>query len=71
MDVGEPGQGASAVDELSEGTSEESGTSLQIVVDEPMPEASHMSKRVREAEESDRPEKESSEKKKENRIHSR
>ena len=64
MDVGEPGQGASAVDALSEATSEESGTSLQIVVDEPMPEASHTSKRVREAEESDRPERESSEKKK-------
>ena len=33
MDVGEPGPGTSAIDELSEATSEESGTSLQIVVD--------------------------------------
>ena len=57
MDVGEPGQGASAIDELSEATSEESGTLLQIVVDEPMPEASHTSKRVRESEENDQQEK--------------
>ena len=63
MDVGEPGPGTSAIDELSEATSEESGTSLQIVVDEPMPEASHTSKRVRESEESDKQEKECSEKK--------
>ena len=38
MDVGEPGPGTSVVDELSEATLEESGTSLQIVVDELMPE---------------------------------
>ena len=36
MDVGEPGPGTSSVDELSEATSDESGMSLQIVVDEPM-----------------------------------
>ena len=66
MDVGEPGQGASAIDKVSEATSEESGMSLQIVVDEPMPEASHTSKRVREPEESDQKEKENSEKKKSN-----
>ena len=70
MDVGERGPGTSAIDELSEATSEESGTSLQIAVDEAMPEAAHMSKRVRESEESDIQEKESSEKK-ENRVHSR
>ena len=35
MDVGEPGPGTSSVDELSEATSDESGMSLQIVVDEP------------------------------------
>ena len=38
MDVGEPGPATSVVDELSEATLEESGTSLQIVVDELMPE---------------------------------
>ena len=38
MDVGEPRPGTSVVDELSEATLEESGTSLQIVVDELMPE---------------------------------
>ena len=70
MDVGERGSGTSAIDELSEATSEESGTSLQIAVDETMPEAAHTSKRVRESEESDIQEKESSEKK-ENRVHSR
>ena len=64
MDVGEPDPGTSAVDELSEVTSEDYGTSLQIVVDEPMPEASHTSKRVREPEESELPDKKSSEKKK-------
>ena len=64
MDVGEPGQGASAIDKLSEATSQESGTSLQIVVDETMPEASHISKRVRESEENDLQEKENSEKEK-------
>ena len=53
MDVGEPGPDTSAVDELSEAISEESGMSLQIVVDEPMPEASHTSKRIREPEESE------------------
>ena len=57
MDLGEPDPGTSAVDELSEATSEDSGTSLQIVVDEPMPEAFHMSKRVREPEESEQPDK--------------
>ena len=46
MDVGEAGQGASAIDELSEATSEESGTLLQIVVDEPMPEASQEGQRI-------------------------
>ena len=70
MDVGERGPGTSAIDELSEATSEESGTSLQKAVDEAMPEAAHTSKRVRESEESDIQEKESSEKK-ENRVHSR
>ena len=63
MDVGEPGPGTSAIDELSEAISEESGTSLQIVVDEPMPEASHTSKRIREPEESEQPDKKNSEKK--------
>ena len=63
MDVGEPGPGTSVVDELSETTLEESGTSLWIVLDEPMPEASHTSKRVRELEESEQPDKKSSEKK--------
>ena len=57
MDIGEPDPGTSAVDELSEATSEDSGTSLQTVVDEPMPEAFHMSKRVREPEESEQPDK--------------
>ena len=47
MDVGETGPGTSAVDELSEATSEESRSSLQIIVNEPIPEASHTSKRVR------------------------
>ena len=46
MDVGEAGQGASAINELSEATSEESGTLLQIVVDEPMPEASQEGQRI-------------------------
>ena len=68
MDVGEPGPGTSAVDELSEATSEESGTSLQIVVDEPMPEASHTPKRVREPEESEQPDKKNSEKKRKKHI---
>ena len=63
MDVGEPGPGISPVDELSEATLKESGTSLQIVLNEPMPEASHTSKRVREPEESKQPDKKSSEKK--------
>ena len=63
VDVGEPGPGTSAIDELSEAISEESGTSLQIVVDEPMPEASHTSKRIREPEESEQPDKKNSEKK--------
>ena len=63
MDVGEPDPGTSAVDKLSEATSEDYGMSLQIVVDEPMPEASHTSKRVRELEESELPDKKSSEKK--------
>ena len=63
MDVGEPGPGISAVDELSEATLKESGTSLQIVLNEPMPEASHTSKRVREPKESKQPDKKSSEKK--------
>lgn len=57
MDVGEREPGTSAIDELSEETSEDSGTSLQIVADKPMPEAFHMSKRVREPEESDHSEK--------------
>ena len=70
MDVGEPDPGTSAVDELSEATSEDYGTSLQIVVDEPMPEASHTSKRVREPEESEQPDKKGSEKKRKN-IYSR
>ena len=35
MDVGEPGPGTSAFEELSEETSGDSGTSLQIVLDEP------------------------------------
>ena len=65
MDVGEPGPGTSAIDKLSEATSEESGTSLMIVVNEPMPEASHTSKKVREPEESEQPDKKSSGKKKE------
>ena len=65
MDVEEPAPGSSAVDELSEATPEDSGTSLQVVVNEPMPEASHTSKRVREPEESEQPNKKSSEKKKE------
>ena len=69
-DVGEPGLGTSAVDELSEATSEESGTLLRIVVNEPMPEASHTSKRVREPEESEQPDKKGSEKKRKN-IYSR
>ena len=64
MDVGQPGPGTSVVNELSEATSEESGTSLQIVADEPMPEASHTSKRVREPEESKQQDKKISEKKK-------
>ena len=64
MDVGEPGRGTSVVDELSEAASEESGTLLQIVVDEPMPEASHTSKRVRVPEENEQPEK-----KKQKKIH--
>ena len=68
MDVGEPGPGTSAVDELSEATSEEFGTLLRIVVDEAMPEASHMSKRVREPEERQQPDKKSSEKKKKKHI---
>ena len=50
MELEEPGRGTSA-DELSETTSEASEASLQIVVDEPMPEASQTSKRVREPEE--------------------
>ena len=66
MDIGKPGPGTSAADELSEATSADSGTSLQIVVDEPMPEASHMSKRVREPEESEPPNEKSSEKKRKN-----
>ena len=53
MDVGEPGLGTSAVDELSEGTYEDSGRSLQIVVDKPMPQASHTSKRVKKPEENE------------------
>ena len=53
MDLGEPGLGTSAVDELSEGTSEDSGRPLQIVVDKPMPQASHTSKRVRNTEENE------------------
>ena len=61
MDVGEPGPGTSAIDKLSEVTSEESGTSLMIVVNEPMPEASHTSKRVREPEEIEQSDKKSSE----------
>ena len=64
MDVEEPAPGSSAVDELSEATPEDSGTPLQVVVNEPMPEASHTSKRVREPEESEQPNKKSSEKKK-------
>ena len=64
MDIGEPGPGTTAADELSEATSEESGTSLQIIIDEPMPEASHTSKRVREQEENEQLEKKISEKKK-------
>ena len=64
MDVGEPGPGTSAIDKLSEVTSEESGTSLMIVVNEPMPQASHTSKKVREPEESEQPDKKSSGKKK-------
>ena len=71
MDVGEPGPGTTAADELSEATSQESGTSLQIIIDEPMPEASHTSKRVREQEENEQLEKKISEKKKEKNIHSR
>ena len=70
MYVGEPGLGTSAIDELFEATSEESGTSLQLVVDEPMPEASHTSKRVREPEESEQPDKKNTEKKEKN-IYSR
>ena len=66
MDVGELGLGTSAVAELSEGTSEDSGTPLQTVVDKPMPQASHTSKRVRKPEENELMEKKSSEKKKEN-----
>ena len=61
MDVGEPGPGTSAFEELSEETSGDSGTSLQIVLDEPMPEASHTSKRVREPEEFEQSDKKSSE----------
>ena len=64
MDVGEPGPSTSAIDELSEAISEESGTLLQIVVDEPMPEASHTSKTIREPEESEQPDQKNSEKKK-------
>ena len=70
MDVGEPGLGTSAIDELFEASSEESGTSLQLVVDEPMPEASHTSKRVREPEGSEQPDKKNTEKKEKN-IYSR
>ena len=61
MDVGEPGPGTSAFEELSEETSGDSGTSLQIVLDEPVPEASHTSKRVREPEEIEQSDKKSSE----------
>ena len=68
MDVGEPGLGTSAIDELFEATSEESGTSLQLVVDEPMPEASHTSKRVREPEGSEQPDKKNTEKKRKKHI---
>ena len=50
MELEEPGRGTSA-DELSEATSETSETSLQIVVNEPMPEASQTSQRVREPDE--------------------
>ena len=64
MDLGEPGLGTSAVDELSEGTSEDSGRPIQIVVDKPMPQASHTSKRVRKPEENELMKKKSSEKKK-------
>ena len=71
MDIGEPGPGTTAADELSEATSEESGTSLQIIIDEPMPEASHTSKRVREQEENEQLEKKFLKKKKEKNIHSR
>ena len=64
MDVGETGPGTSAFDELSEATSEESGSSLQIIVNEPIPEASHTSKRVREPKESEHLERKISKKKK-------
>ena len=50
MELEEPGGGTS-VDELSEVTSKTSEASIQIVVDEPMPEASQTSKRVRESDE--------------------
>ena len=50
MELEEPVRGTSA-DELAETTSETSEASLQIVVDEPMPEPSQTSKRVRESQE--------------------
>ena len=62
MDLGKPGQGASA-DNLSEATSEDSGTSLQIVADEPMPEASLTSKGSREPEDNEHIEQKSNKKK--------
>ena len=62
MDLGKPGQGASA-DNLSEATSEDSGTSLEIVADEPMPEASLTSKGSREPEDNEHIEQKSNKKK--------
>ena len=50
MESKEPGQGASA-DNMSEVDSEQTETPKQTWVDEPMPEASQTSKRVREPEE--------------------
>ena len=50
MESEEPGQDASA-DNMSEVDSEKSETPQQTWVDEPMPEASQTSKRVREPEE--------------------
>ena len=53
MESGEPGQGTDA-EIMSEVDSEQSETTQQTWVDEPMPEASQTSKRVREPEEGGR-----------------